>query len=88
MSQNTSVIKLIFGGKHEAGIIFVTGFSWMISLGVSASAEGTAPVAENLELTTYRNVSVGGQFSAYDPDGNVADSEERRVYQHVHDGGG
>ena len=56
-------------------LFFVTVFSWLISLGVSANAEGTAPVAENLELTTYRNVSVGGQFSAYDPDGNVADYE-------------
>jgi len=32
-------------------------------------AEGTAPVAENLELETYRNVTVGGKLSAYDPDG-------------------
>lgn len=33
-------------------------------------AEGSAPVAENLELKTYRNVSVGGQLSAFDPDGD------------------
>jgi len=33
-------------------------------------AEGSAPVAENLELKTYRNVSVGGSLSAYDPDGD------------------
>lgn len=32
-------------------------------------AEGTAPVAENLELQTYRNVSLGGNLSAYDPEG-------------------
>lgn len=32
-------------------------------------AEGSAPVAENLELRTYRNVSVGGKLSAFDPDG-------------------
>lgn len=32
-------------------------------------AEGSAPVAENLELKTYKNVSVGGRLSAYDPDG-------------------
>lgn len=34
-------------------------------------AEGSAPVAENLELKTYRNVSVGGALSAYDPDGDT-----------------
>lgn len=36
-----------------------------------ACAEGTAPVAENLELTTYQNVSVGGSLSAYDPEGDA-----------------
>ena len=34
-------------------------------------AEGTPPIAENRELKTYRNVSVGGALSAYDPDGDV-----------------
>lgn len=30
---------------------------------------GSAPVAENLEITTYRGVSVGAKLSAIDPDG-------------------
>ena len=30
-----------------------------------------APVAENLEITTYRGVSCGGQLSAVDPEGDV-----------------
>lgn len=38
-------------------------------------AEGSAPVAENLELKTYRNVSVGGALSAYDPDGDAVSFE-------------
>ena len=38
-------------------------------------AEGTAPVAENLELTTYRNTSVGGCLSAYDPEGDAVSFE-------------
>ncbi len=38
---------------------------------VSASAENSAPVAENLEIVTYRNVSVGGRLSAVDPDGDT-----------------
>lgn len=40
-----------------------------------AYAEGTAPVAENLELKTYRNVSVGGRLSAYDPEGGALSFE-------------
>ena len=39
--------------------------------GARASAEGSAPVAENLELRTYRNVSVGGRLKAFDPDDDV-----------------
>ena len=35
-----------------------------------ASADGSAPIAENLELSTYRGVSVGGRLSATDPDGD------------------
>lgn len=37
----------------------------------SAFAEGSAPVAENLELRTYRNVSVGGRLSAFDAEDDV-----------------
>lgn len=39
--------------------------------GISASAEGSAPIAENLELRTYRNVSVGGRLSAFDAEDDV-----------------
>lgn len=34
-----------------------------------AGTNGSAPVAENLELATYRGVSIGGRLSATDPDG-------------------
>jgi len=34
------------------------------------AAENTAPVAENMELETYRGVSVGGQLCAYDAEGD------------------
>ena len=40
-----------------------------------AFAQGTAPVAENLDLKTYRGVSVGGKLSAYDADGDVVSYE-------------
>lgn len=35
------------------------------------SSENGAPVAENLELTTYRNVPITGQFAAVDPEGDL-----------------
>lgn len=38
---------------------------------ISANAEGSSPVADNLELTTFRNVSVGGRLTAVDPDGDT-----------------
>lgn len=41
----------------------------IIGTGQLAYADSSAPIAENLELTTYRNVTVGGKLSAYDPDG-------------------
>ena len=49
-------------------------FSLAVALCVGicpAYAEGTVPVAENLELKTYQNVSVGGSLNAYDPDGGA-----------------
>lgn len=36
-----------------------------------AAAENAAPIAENLEIKTYRNTSVGGQLKAVDPDGDT-----------------
>lgn len=41
------------------------------AMGAGAFAEGTAPVAENLELKTYQNTSVGGCLSAYDAEGGT-----------------
>lgn len=57
-------------------IVSVLAFALMLSLcaGVSVSAfaqDSAAPVAENLELKTYQNVSVGGMLSAYDADGSA-----------------
>ena len=40
-----------------------------------ALAAGSAPVAENLELRTFRNVSVSGQLSAFDPENDVVKFE-------------
>ena len=40
-------------------------------INVGASGTGAVPIAENLEIMTYRNVSVGGQLKATDPDGDA-----------------
>ena len=37
-----------------------------VYLASPALAAGTAPIAENLEIKTYRNVSVGGKMSTYE----------------------
>ena len=52
-------------------LILLTG----AGLAAPVYAEGMAPVAENLELRTYKNVSVSGMLSAYDPDGDIAGYE-------------
>lgn len=43
----------------------------LLTLGTAASsyAEGSAPVVQNLELETFRDVSVGGNLTASDADG-------------------
>lgn len=35
------------------------------------TAENAAPIAENLEITTYKNVAVTERFSATDPEGDI-----------------
>lgn len=46
-------------------------FILCLSLAIVATAENCAPIAENLELTTYRGVAVGGRLTALDPDGDA-----------------
>ena len=43
----------------------------LAAMPVPAFAGESRPVAENLELTTYCGVTVGGALSAFDPDGDV-----------------
>ena len=50
---------------------FLLMFLLCLGLAAPAAAEGTAPIAENLELKTFRHISVGGALSAYDPDGEI-----------------
>ena len=57
--------------KYTAPVSLLLFFTLMAGLFSVASAAGSAPVAENLELSTYRGVSVGGRLSASDPDGDA-----------------
>ncbi len=52
--------------KNKRRIAFLAALSLCLSLPAFALA---APVAENLELETYRGISVGGQLVAVTPDG-------------------
>ena len=57
---------------------FIASFmllSMLAGLATPAFAEGTAPIAENLEIKTYRNTSVDGMLSAYDPESDITGFE-------------
>ena len=41
----------------------------LLSGSLNAAAADSAPIAENLEITTYRGISVGGRLKAFDPEG-------------------
>lgn len=56
--------KYLVTGSLLLSFLLLTGF-----LAIFAQAEGGAPVAENLEIATYRGVAVGGRLSATDPEG-------------------
>lgn len=59
--KNISIVALCLVLAVSFGMVFATAEE-----GVSAG-----PVAENLEITTYREVSVGGRLKAVDPDGDI-----------------
>ena len=53
-------------------ITFLLVISMLNSINLNAHAKGTAPVAENLEISTLRDKTVEGVLSALDPEGDVA----------------
>lgn len=57
--------------------LFLMAMALLVCGGLAypAMAAGSAPVAENLELRTFRNVSVSGQLSAFDPENDVVKFE-------------
>ena len=57
--------------KYTLPVSMLLFFALLTGLFSFASAAGSAPVAENLELSTYRGVSVGGRLNASDPDGGT-----------------
>ena len=84
-SGDTIAMSAISGLRFQplsAPVVAATGFSLTpvfadgttgeaVSVGVYLlSAKNEAPIAENLELRTYRNVAVMGRFAATDPEGD------------------
>lgn len=49
---------------------FRLGLTLLFLLTLLIPVQAAAPVAENLELSTYRGVAIGGRLSATDPDGD------------------
>ena len=44
-------------------------FTSLLAFAATDAGKGSAPIAENLDLTTYRGVSIGGRLAAKDPEG-------------------
>ena len=57
--------------------------AFIMLTGTAALAADTAPVAENLELTTYRNTSVGGRMAASAAKGSAAAAHVKCSLQHT-----
>lgn len=58
--------------KNRLRLAAVIAIAALVFPAAALAAEekaNSAPIAENLEITTYRGVSVGGQLKAVDPDG-------------------
>ena len=66
-SSDPATVKFQFTPVFSDGR---SGDAVTVELYLLAEANG-APVAENLELTTYKNVAVTAQFSAVDPEGDL-----------------
>lgn len=57
--------------KNLVPVSLLLLFALLAGLCSFVTAAGSAPIAENLEIKTYRGVSVGGRLSATDPDGGA-----------------
>lgn len=55
--------------------VLVLCFALLTTMFASAAGGSGAPVAQNLELATYRSTSVGGRLSATDPNGDAVTFE-------------
>jgi len=57
--------------KHTRFIISVAGTGLLLSSLLTAAALEGAPIAQNMELKTYRGISMEGQLHATDPEGDA-----------------
>ena len=55
--------------------LMVSLLAFFMILTMFAGLSGIAPVAENMEIKTYKNTSVCGMLSAYDPESDVVSFE-------------
>lgn len=55
--------------KKKREILLIPLCVLLLSGSLNAAAADSAPIAENLEITTYRGISVGGRLKAFDPEG-------------------
>ena len=83
---DTIAMNAIEGLRFEplaAPVVAATGFSFMpvftdgtsgnaVDVGIYLlAAKNEAPIAENLDICTYKNVAVTGRFAATDPEGDI-----------------
>ncbi len=57
--------------RLASALLAIAALSFSVAFATGQEVDKTCPIAENFEITTYRNVSVDGQLRATDPNGDV-----------------
>lgn len=68
------VMMLLAGGFLWAGVPALAADDMTVVI-----AQNSKPIAENLELSTFRNIAIHGRFTAIDPDGDAVTFEVSEV---------
>ena len=70
MKKGKALSVLVLAAAMLLSGLFCAGSLASGAVVTSITVKNTAPIAENLELTTYRGVGVAGTFKATDPEGD------------------
>ena len=70
MKKGKALSVLVLAAAMLLSGLFCAGSLASGAVVTSITVKNTAPIAENLELTTYRGVGVAGTFKAIDPEGD------------------